>query len=133
MNIPSSLSVRETTGTMNSNILHKKITEKIIEIYNHEYIYDHPKLIDLLQLLISRIENSDVALNLLYSICLEYDMYFDQDISLVWVASRFGSRYNDQQVLSLCDDIKMETLLKKQILNINIHIFYYNNTTSEIK
>ena len=108
MSLQASLRKREVTGTLDVQTIQKMMIENLADMFNHEYVFDHHKLIEVFQHLVDKIKTCPIALSWIYMIYMDSEM--DDDISIVWLATRYANKYNDSSLLSLCDEIKDDSL-----------------------
>lgn len=107
MNVVAHLRNREETSKMCYKTLSKTLEKKLICLYEHEYLYDHPKIIDVCEHLLSKI-TSKLMIAVLFDICQWNDS--NSDSSLIFVASKFATLTNDYYLSLLLDEIKTDTL-----------------------
>lgn len=89
---------------------YKKLAEELerhlVHLFNHEYLFDHPLVFEVLKKLLSTL-SSKYHMAILYDICLWMDT--SDDRSIVIVASKFAQRVDDTVLATMIDEIKMFT------------------------
>lgn len=107
MNIVVDLRNREQTGQMGCKRLADTLRRELIELYNHEWMFDHPKLYNVLEHLLERL-SSKWFLAVLSVIFQSEETC--EDRSIIIVASKFCRMTNDFSLVKLIDEIKTDTL-----------------------
>ena len=102
--IPAMLCTRETAGTRISRI--GVITMKLEELYNRESMFDHPMIHHVYCRLVELCRQSDTTAAVEKMLC-RVDM---TETSIVILGTDVANSINDEELLLMCDEVKMCTL-----------------------
>jgi len=75
---------REIKGKMAYASLHATLKKELVDLLEHEYLYEHRLLADLVDLLIEKSAANPCYMSRLYSSCLNNETA--DDVSIVWMA-----------------------------------------------
>lgn len=78
----------------------------LIDMFERECLFEHPKILELLVLLIRRSRESAELLSEIFACYMDP---YNED-SLVLLGANFARKTNDEEIELLCDEIKMFTL-----------------------
>lgn len=100
---------RELTAV--SNVLWKKrleLSAALRYMLIHEYLFDHPLVNDIYLYMRDKVCNDPICLNILY--CCWSNSKDNEETSIVWLATNYALKMNDEYLIDTCDDIKMYSL-----------------------
>jgi hypothetical protein len=81
------------------------LKNKLIDLCDNEYLYDHPKIVDVLNHLLTKLV-SPYMVAILFDVCLWMETF--EDKSLIIVAQKFARMSDDLQ--SLVEEVKGNSL-----------------------
>lgn len=105
------LNIRDRERTGKTNVLWKKRNELCVALqhmYIHEYLFDHHCLYDILIYLRDIVCANPNGVHLLYDCWL--NLKDRDDTSIVWLATSYGTKSSDFELLEKVDEVKMFSL-----------------------
>lgn len=99
---------REVFGQGNSQRLRMELNEILRDMCRHEWAYDHPATYDIMKYLQNKIHSNLYFLHTLY--CCYKKIEHDVDKNIVWLATDYGCKVDDFDLLLLCDEVKQFSL-----------------------
>jgi hypothetical protein len=112
VNILSIISLRESNGCWLQNVEQKhRLLSDLEDLFLKETVYSHPLICVLFKRMIEILDSNPLYVHIMATSLQDIkNNLFTDDMSIVWLAHKFGRLIKDEHILLLVETIKEETL-----------------------